>query len=98
MLAAATAMKADVLKQVGEQARGMKVRASVKKMCEGCKVRAFHCEGISGWICCVKSRVASRKHNPSDVGGEGVQGMSRGQASGTQHELEDSYAAIPWQG
>lgn len=27
-----------VVKSVGEQIRGMKVRSSVKKMCEGCKV------------------------------------------------------------
>lgn len=26
-----------------EQVRGMKVRSSVKKMCEGCKVRYFYC-------------------------------------------------------
>lgn len=28
----------EVKKQVGEQVRGMKVRSSIKKFCEGCKV------------------------------------------------------------
>lgn len=28
----------EVQKQIGEQVRGMKVRSSVKKLCEGCKV------------------------------------------------------------
>lgn len=31
-------MGGEMGKAVGEQVRGMKVRSSVKKMCEGCKV------------------------------------------------------------
>lgn len=38
---------------VTEQVRGMKVRASVKKLCEGCKVRlalvSFGGRGFVGW-------------------------------------------------
>ena len=36
---AAVTSRMEVVKGVQEQARGMKVRSSVKKLCEGCKVR-----------------------------------------------------------
>lgn len=35
----ALAASREVQKNISEQVRGMKVRSSVKKLCEGCKVR-----------------------------------------------------------
>lgn len=35
--------------RAARQSRGMKVRSSVKKMCEGCKVRSFTFAGMGGW-------------------------------------------------
>ncbi len=35
--------------RAARQSRGMKVRSSVKKMCEGCKVRSFTFAGMGQW-------------------------------------------------
>lgn len=61
----------EVVKGVQEQVRGMKVRSSVKKLCEGCKVRESFPIGIHGRKYSQNGDVLTRHRGLRDVGSAG---------------------------